>query len=125
MANLMADAFADAALNIIKNNAVEMIVATGNPTNYDEAVANELATTYPFPWGTLDFTGPEDDVSGRKLTVGGKSGFIVTVDGTPTHLCLTNGIDTLLYQTTCTGAPMVAWNTVKVPPWKINLQDPI
>jgi len=122
MAKLMDDTFADAALNIIKNNVTVLIVAKLTPTSYAEAVSNALATKTGLTSGS--FTGPADDTSGRKLTVNEQAGISITADGTPTHICLTNGSDTLYYQTTCTGADLVTGNTVTVPAWKINIPDP-
>ena len=122
MAKLVNDLVLDGSLDIVKNNATVMIVASGTPTSYATAVANALATKTGLTSGS--FTGPADDTSGRKLTVNEQAGISIAADGTPTHICLTNGSDTLYYQTTCTGAALVTGNTVTVPAWKINIPDP-
>ena len=120
MAKLVDDTVLDGALNIIKNGATRLIVASGTPTSYATAVANALATHII---AAADMA-VANDASGRKLTVAEQAGITIDVGGDPTHICLTDGASVLLYQTTCTGATLVVANTVTVPAWKINIPDP-
>ncbi len=112
----------DAALNIVKNNAVTLCLCSAQPLTRTEAF-----TTYELAKKTItssDYTGPADgDVSGRKLTVNAETNVTVDNSGTATHVAL---VDTtrLLYVTTCTSKAVVAADLVNFPAWTITISDP-
>ncbi|MFZ5448611.1 MAG: hypothetical protein ACOZFS_08265 [Thermodesulfobacteriota bacterium] len=110
----------DGALNIIKNNCNLMTVCSAEPTTRTEAVTTYALADVAMASG--DFT-VADDTSGRKVTVGAKSGVTVDATNTATHIALVDATR-LLYVTTCTPQALTAGNTVNFPAWKINIQDP-
>lgn len=111
----------DGALNVIKNNVVSQMVCTVEPIDRAGAVAAALATA---TMAAVDFT-IADDITGRKVTSAAKSGVLISVSGTATHIAYTDATR-LLYVTTCTSQALVAnaVNTVNLPAWKIGLADP-
>ena len=120
MAKYASDAVLDGSLNIIKNNAAQMIACSTQPTTYNEAnVTYKLAATAVT---STDFT-VADDTSGRKVTVAAKTGVNVASSGTYQHVAYVSA-DALLYVTTGTSQVLTAGNTVDFPQWKVNLQDP-
>jgi len=113
----------DALLNYVKNNATRVAVCSTEPTTY-----TELITTYKLAIKTIsgtDFTGPEDDTSGRKLTSVQHSAITVDTGGSAQHVGYGDSSNSkLLYVTTCTSQTLTGGNTVTIPAWKINVQDP-
>lgn len=121
MGKAVSDAVLDAALNKIAT-ATRLCVCSAQPTTYTEAI-----TTFELADVTLsggDFT-IADDTSGRKVTVGAKTGFTVDVTGTATHVAVVDVSGTaLLYVTTCTSQGLTAANTANTPAFKVNILDP-
>jgi len=113
----------DAALNYIKTNGTLMTVCSTEPTTYAEA-----SSTYKLADVVIDssdFTGPADDSSGRKLTTTEQASVSVDSSGTAAHIAICDsGNSKLLYVTTCTSQALTAGNTVTIPAWKVNIQDP-
>jgi hypothetical protein len=124
MGKLVDDSVLDAALNLIKNNATQLIVCKDTPTTYDNATATyDLATKTGLTSG--DYTGPANgDTNGRKLTINQQSTITVNHDGTATHVALCGTASVLYYVTTCTSQVLTAGNTVTVPAWDIEIADP-
>lgn len=123
MGKLVDDSILDAALNVIKNNATKIAVCSTQPTTYTEAITTYMLAIKTGLSGT-DYTGPQDDTSGRKLTVNQQASISVTNGGSAQHVALTGSSDTLYFVTTCTPQTLVGGNTVTVPAWKINIPDP-
>lgn len=125
MAKIVHDDVLDGALNIVKNNCTRMTACSTQPTTYAEGNA-----TYALADATLasgDFTAANGDTSGRKLTVGAKSGVLIDTTGTATHIALLDVTNSkLLYVTTCTSQALTAngSNTVNFPAWKLEIADP-
>lgn len=123
MGKIVHDDVLDAALNYIKNNATRVCVCSTQPTTYTEAI-----TTYKLAIKTItsgDFTGPVDDTSGRKVSSVQHSAITVDAGGSAQHVAYADSANSkLLYVTTCTAQTLVAGNTVTIPVWKINIQDP-
>jgi len=120
MAKIVHDSVLDGALNILKNGATLMIVCSTQPTTRAEAV-----TTYALAdvaMSASDFT-VVDDTSGRKVTTTAKTAVPVDATGNAQHIALVDATN-LLYVTTCTAQQLTSGNTVDIPAWKINLQDP-
>jgi len=113
----------DAALNIIKNNGTRLCVCSTAPTTYAEATS-----TYKLAIKTIadtDYTGPEDDTSGRKLAVNAASGLTVDASDDAEHIAICDSAnEKLLYVTTCTLQALTSGNTVNVPAWDISISDP-
>lgn len=125
MAKTVADRVLDGALNIIKNNDTRMIACSAQPTTYTEANATYALADVTMAAG--DFTVANGDTSGRKVTVAAKSGVLIDVSGTATHVALVDVTGTLLdYVTTCTSQALTAngSNTVNFPAWDIEIADP-
>ena len=123
MGKLVDNTVLDGALNVIKSNAILIVVCSDTPTTYANATA-----TYDLADGVVDtddFTIADDSASpyGRKVTVGQQAALTVNHSGDATHVALCSA-DTLLYVTTCTSQALVAANTVTIPAWKIQIGDP-
>lgn len=124
MAKSANDLIMDAALDVVAS-ATRMVACTAQPTTYAEANATFALANVTMAGG--DFTKANGDVSGRKVTMGAKSGVLIDVSGTATHVALVRVADsTLLYVTTCTSQALTAngSNTVNFPAWDIEIADP-
>lgn len=122
MAKNAPDAVQDAALDYIDLSNI-MHVCSGEPANYAGIAAVSLASVAMTP--NTDFTKAAGAVSGRKMTVAAKNAVSVTSSGTATHIVLAlTGDTTLRYVTTCTSQALTSGNTVNVPAWDIEIQDP-
>lgn len=118
------DDIMDAALSLIKTNCDKMVACSAQPTTYAEANATYALADVAMT--SSDFTGPANgDTSGRKLTVGAKSGVTVDTSGTATHVALLDSVNSrLLYVTTCASQAVVSGGTVSFGGWAIELRDP-
>lgn len=111
MAKFVSDTVIDQALNYIKNNAEQVVICAGQPSNYSDATTdsgsggNALGESAV---STGDFTVADGDTSGRKITMGTKS---VTIDvtGTADHVALVDDTNTeLLLVTTMASSSVTA-----------------
>ena len=114
----------DAALNDIKNNANKLVVLSAQATTYTEANATFMLANTALVSG--DFTLAAGDVSGRKVTVGAKSGISVSNSGTATHIGVIDTTNSRVKaQTTCTSQAINTGGTVDVPSYKVlEVQNP-
>jgi hypothetical protein len=115
----------DQALNYIKNNGTRMVACSAQPTTYTEA--NSTYALADVTMASGDYTLGNGSVSGRKVTVGAKSGVLIDTSGTATHIAILDVTGTsLLYVTTCTSQALTAngSNTVNFPAWDIEIQAP-
>ena len=125
MAKSVHDDVLDGALNIVKNNATRQVACSAEPTTYTEGNATYALADITVASG--DFTAANGSTSGRKLTVGAKTGALIDASGTATHVALLDVTGTkLLYVTTCTSQALTAngSNTVNFPSWKFEIADP-
>ena len=125
MAKSVHDDVLDGALNIVKNNATRQVACSAEPTTYTEGNATYALADITVASG--DFTAANGSTSGRKLTVGAKTGALIDASGTATHIALLDVTGTkLLYVTTCTSQALTAngSNTVNIPSWKFEIADP-
>lgn len=100
-----------------------MSVCSSEPANFAAIAAATLATVNMTP--NTDYTKAAGDVSGRKMTMAAKNGVAVTATGTATHIVLWLSTDsTLRYVTMCTSQALTSGNSVNIPAWKIEVQDP-
>lgn len=124
MAKAAPDIIMDGALDVIAT-ATRMIACSAQPTTYTEANATYALADVTMAGG--DFTKANGDTSGRKVTMGAKSGVLIDASGTATHVALVRVSDsTLIYVTTCTSQALTAngSNTVNFPAWDIEIADP-
>lgn len=125
MAKAAHDDVMDGALNVIKNNVTRQVACSTQPATYTEANATYALADVTMAAG--DFTLANGDTSGRKVTVGAKSGVLIDTSGTATHVALLDVTNSkLLYVTTCTSQALTAngSNTVNFPAWDIEIGDP-
>lgn len=104
---------------------VNLCVCSAQPTTHTEAETTYKLDIISMTPGS-DFTLANGDVSGRKVTVAEKTGTVDT-GGTATHVALTatiGAVNTLLYVTTCTSQVLTATNSVTVPAWDVEIEDP-
>lgn len=72
-----------------------------------------------------DFTHANGDTSGRKTTVGQKTGVTVDASGTADHVALLDTTNKkLLYVTTATSQALTAGNTLTFNAWDVEIADP-
>lgn len=113
----------DAALNLIKNNANQMVVCSAQPTTYAEANATYKLASVAMAAG--DYTLAAGDTSGRKVTMAAKTGISIATSGTATHIALIDTVNSVLYLvTTCTSQALNTGGTVDIPTWKYEIQNP-
>lgn len=118
-------AFTDAALDTLLDYAADsdyLCVCSTQPTTYTEAYVTYMLAKVALTSG--DFT-KADATSGRKVTVGAKTGTTITNSGDAQHFALvkTSGT-TLRGVTTCTLQHLYAGGTVDTPAFIINILDP-
>lgn len=121
MAKIAPDAMIDAALDYVAACDL-MIACSAEPTSYSDATTGVDLADVALTGG--DFT-KANDTSGRKVTIGAKTGATINHTGDATHIALCLSSDTTLrYVTTCTTQTLTAAGTVDFPAWKINIADP-
>lgn len=122
MAKQAPDPVMDAAFDYVDQCNI-MHVCSAEPANYAGIAAVSLASVALTP--DTDFTKANGTVSGRKVTVAAKNAVSVTSSGTATHIAIARSTDsTLRYVTTCTSQALTSGNTVNIPAWEIEIQDP-
>ncbi len=123
MAKNVNTAVLDLALNDIKNNVTRMTACSAQPTTYTEGNATYALADVTLASG--DFTLANGDTSGRKVTVGAKSGVTIDASGTATHVALLDVTNTVLkLVTTCTSQALSTGGTVDFPAWKWEINQP-
>ena len=123
MAKYVHDDVLDAAFSLIKTDCDKMTACSAQPTTFAEGDAS-LALAEAAMAGS-DFTIADGDVSGRKVTVGQKTGVTVGASGTATHVALLDTANSkLLYVTTCTSQVLTAGNGMTFEAWDIEIADP-
>ena len=117
MAKAVSTAVLDAALNTIKTGSNKQTVCSAQPATFTDANATLMLANVAMASG--DYTLAAGDTSGRKVTMGAKSGISVTNSGTATHLAIINTTgSTLDLVTTCTSQAINTGGTVDIPAWK-------
>lgn len=124
----------DGALNVIKTGVTglgpcnKMIACSVNGSGNSPATFTEANATYALASVAMagtDFALAAGDTSGRKVTVGAKTGVSVTASGTFACVALVDTVNSvLLYVTTGTGQALTSGNTVDFPAWKIEIANP-
>jgi hypothetical protein len=117
----------DAALQYLEDNVDFISVCEATCTTFEHANSNKGTATGKAlaSSATPTFTGPDDDTSGRKITIDEEANITVDISGNAEEVCLCDvGNTKLLYKTSCTLQALVAANTVTIPTWKINIADP-
>jgi len=123
MAKSVHDDVLDAALGYIRTNCDRMTACSAPPASYAEGNAGLALAGVAM--GSGDFTVADGDVSGRKVTVGQKTGAAVDGTGTATHVALLDTVHSkLLYVTTCTSQMLTAGNSMTFQAWDIEIADP-
>jgi hypothetical protein len=111
----------DAALQRVAG-ATGMFAVSGQPTSYAEALAGKLAEA---ALAAGDFLLAPGDLSGRKVTVAGKSEVSVTGSGVADHVALVDTVGSrLLYVTTCPAQAVSVGGTVSFDPWSVEIGAP-
>ena len=112
----------DGSLNVIRG-ATRMVVLNGEPASYAAADAGKLVEAV---LTTGDFSIGAGDVSGRKVSIAGKSGLSVLAAGTADHVALLDpGSSRLLYVTTCPAQALVSGGTVSIAGWSVEIGAPV
>lgn len=124
MAKFVNNDVLDAAFNLIKTDCDKMTACSAQPTSFAEGNASLALANAAMASG--DFTIADGDTSGRKVTVGAKSGITVGTSGTATHVALLDTVNSkLLYVTTCTSQALTAGNDMTFQAWNIEIADPV
>jgi hypothetical protein len=123
MAKSVSTAVLDLALNQLKNNSNKMVVCSAQPTTFLEGNATFMLANVAM--ASTDYTLAAGDTSGRKVTMGAKTGVSITNSGTATHVALVNTTgSTLDLVTTCTSQAISTGGTVDIPAWKWEINLP-
>lgn len=123
MAKSVNDLVLDAALDFISTNCDKMTACSAEPTTYAEGNATFALADVAMAGG--DFTKANGDVSGRKLTIGAKSGVLIDANGTANHVALLDTVNSrLLLVTTATNLSLVAGQQVNFGAWDFEISDP-
>lgn len=120
MAKSANDLVLDGLLDVV-SGANLMVACSAEPTTRAEAVTTYALADVAVAGG--DFTKANGDTSGRKVTVGQKSGVLIDANGDANHVALVDGSN-LLYVTTCTTQTLTSGNTMTFNSWKIEVADP-
>jgi hypothetical protein len=91
MAGTFSDNTLDAALNYIKTNGSRLDILSQAVTAYSQIATYTLGNK-----ASPSYTGPEDDTSGRKITVDAISDGTVTGTGTASHYAISDGLGELI-----------------------------
>lgn len=114
----------DAALGYIRSNCDKMTACSAQPASFAEGNAGLALADVAM--GAGDFSISDGDTSGRKVTVGQKSGATVDASGTATHVALLDTVHSkLLYVTTATPQMLTAGNSMTFQAWDIEIADPV
>lgn len=112
MAKFASSGVLDATLDVV-GAFTEMALCAGQPGDASQIAAATLGTT---TMSGGDFTKAAGDISGRKITIGAKTGIAVTVGGTIDHVALYNpgsvGASDNFYVTTCPSRVVINGDTV-------------
>jgi len=123
MAKNLNTAVLDLAINDIKTNVTRMTVCSAQPTTYTEGNTTFMLANVTVATG--DFTLAAGDTSGRKVTVGAKTGISISNSGTATHIAWLDVTNTTLKLcTTCTSQAINTGGTVDIPAWKWEINQP-
>lgn len=125
MAKSANDLVMDAALDFIAT-ANKMVACSAEPVTFADANATLALADVAMAGG--DFTKANGDTSGRKVTMAAKSGVLIDVSGTATHVALVDTVNSrLILVTTCTAQALTAngSNTVNFPAWDDEIADPV
>lgn len=122
MGKWVANEVLDGALQVL-SQATHMVVLEGQPANYAAAVAGKLAEVSV---ASADFSFLAGDVSGRKVSIAGKSGINVLTGGIARHVALLDTAGSrLLYVTTCPDQALAAGAQLSLDTWSVEIGDPI
>ena len=105
---------------IVASGATRLVALNGQPANFAAATSGILAEAV---LTGADFSLAAGDISGRKVTVAGKTGLPVIAAGTADHIALIDATR-LLYVTTCPAQPLVSGGTVSIAAWAIEVGAP-
>jgi hypothetical protein len=111
----------DAALDEIATcTRIDVTSDVSTPTNLTNTLANDTMIAGD---GNGDYTIADGDVSGRKVTMTQRTDISVTASGTARHIVLSLG-GTIKLTTTCVEQSLTSGNTVTIPNFKDEIQDP-
>lgn len=128
MAKFVNDLIIDQALDYIKQNADQLVLTEGEPTDYTDATTDKgsggsaLGETSV---GTGDFTLADGDTSGRKVTVASQLGVSVDVSGTADHYAIVDDTnsDLLLVSTISNSQSVTSGNTFDSSAFDEEIED--
>lgn len=123
MAKWCNDLVMDAALSYIRTNSTLMVACPSQPATFAAAQSSKLCEVAMV---SGDFTIADGSVSGRKVTVGAKSGIAILAGGDATHVALLDVPNSaLIYVTTDTLVTLPVSGTVNISAWAIEIGDPV
>lgn len=121
MTNFVNDASMDAALDQVADNATELHICTGDPTDRAAVLVASLADV---AIDNTDFTNADGDVSGRKHTVAQQSIPSASGSGTPATACIISATLLLQKHNVAGGQTITAGNPVTVNQFAREVRDP-
>jgi hypothetical protein len=127
MTKIVHDEVLDSALNYLKNNITHITVVGSTVTTYASATTQGADMLALVSVSASDFTGANGDASGRKITVGQKTGVEVSATGSAVQICLvdSSGAGKLFYVTEVSATQQLTdGNTMTFESWDIEIADP-
>lgn len=128
MTKSVSDTVLDQTLSFLKTQVDKMVVCESAPATFASANlqkgsgGNMLAQVAMV---STDFAVGDGDVSGRKVTVGQKTGVTVLQTGAADHVALLNtAASRLEYVTEATSQNLTAGNTMTFQAWDVEIADP-
>ena len=95
-------------------------ICAGEPADYADIANHYLAQ------GVISgsYSKANGDTSGRKTTCPPQTGLAIDNDGTADHVVISNGVDTIVDQTTCTPQALTSGDTVDTNAFDHEVGDP-
>lgn len=120
---LATDDTIDGMLTYLAETAYKVyVVTTGAVTTYSNISSCDLTTGHTLT--SADFSFAAGDTSGRKITIAEQSSLNVSTSGTAGGLAVVSSGNALMFVTTVTTQALTSGNTVTIPAWDIEINDP-
>jgi len=98
------------------------VITTAAVTTYADVSSADLTTGHTLT--SADFSFAAGDVSGRKITIAEQSSLNISTSGIAGGLAVVSSGSALMYVTTVTTQALTSGNTVTIPAWHIEINDP-
>jgi hypothetical protein len=125
MAKAVTSVVLNAALSYIKHYCNRMFVCSQQPSTVAMASNTEMLASVAIVSGNIVLA--DGDVSGRKITVSAFASVNISASGSAQHIVLCDcsaATSIVLLCTTCTSQALTVGNTLTIPAWDYEIEDP-